>query len=277
MFEKVKALVITGTGRYFSAGADFGESPPVSQMVQPSQWRNWVADANFKIFSPYITFPKPIVAAVNGPAIGMAVTTASLTDYVVAVPSATFCTPFAQLGVPFEGCSSWNFARRFGDEYANMFLQKGETVDAQTAHKMGLVQEVVMPNELVSRAIDVALRLILEGKPRQVVQEGIVEKLLEVHLVLCLSFLFCSFPIKSISIKVNAQESVTLAKEVISAGFFDKQMKSATDKGNAGMGWAYWFMGKLLQTCDSIESATGTAVPLGVVRNVIPEQPRARL
>ncbi len=76
-----------------------------------------------QVFEAYLGFPKPLIAAVNGPAVGMGVTTASLTDMVVASPSASFHTPFAALGLPAEGCSSYNFPRLLGQ--ANAEVRRG--------------------------------------------------------------------------------------------------------------------------------------------------------
>jgi len=238
----VNALVITGTGRFFSAGADFGESQPLSLMLRPSAWRSDVANVNVKIFAPYITFPKPIVAAVNGPAIGMGVTTVSLCDYVVCTPTASFCTPFAKLKVPCEGCSSINFERRFGADNAAALLERGETIDAHTAKEYGLVSEIVEADELMKRASEVARKLIQEGKARPLVQDGLVETFLE----------------------VNKQESIELANTVISPEFFQNQMKAAAEKGQSSMAWAFWFMSKLVATLDSFEAIRGAKQPLRI-------------
>ena len=103
----------------------------------PSTMRSHIEKYNRGVFDPYITFPKPIIAAVNGPAIGMAVTTASLTDYRIAAPTATFHTPFAQLGLPPEGCSSINFERLMGKKGSMIMLEKGEKIDANKALELG--------------------------------------------------------------------------------------------------------------------------------------------
>ena len=62
----------------------------------------------------YFQFPKPLIIAVNGPAIGACVTSATVCDAIVASEKATFATPFAKLGVPPEGCSSVHFERLMG-------------------------------------------------------------------------------------------------------------------------------------------------------------------
>ena len=89
------------------------------------------------------TFEKPIVAAVNGPAIGAVVTSATLCDAIVASDKATFSTPFAKLGVPPEGCSSVQFERLMGpDNAARMLFEEGWRPTAAEALEAGLVQEI---------------------------------------------------------------------------------------------------------------------------------------
>lgn len=235
----VKALIITGTGRYFSAGGDFSESPALQHFLQPSEWRDYVANTNFKCFSPYLTFTKPIVAAVNGPAIGMGVTTVSLTDFAVATPDATFCTPFATLNVPAEGCSSVNFERKFGATNAAALLEEARTIDASTALDFGLVDEIVQPEQLLDRAAHKARELVQAGSPRPIVSDGLVDQFLE----------------------VNSKESVLLAETVISSAFFRNQMKGAMDKKQQSLAWVFWAMSKLLPFMDGVEAMRGTHQP----------------
>ena len=97
---------------------------------------------NASVFDSYLTFPKPLLAAVNGPAIGMAVTSATLTDGIICSSKATFHTPFRQLGLPPEGCSSVHFERLMGPEGVEVMLTRGEKVDAAKALRLGLVKEV---------------------------------------------------------------------------------------------------------------------------------------
>ena len=69
---------------------------------------------NKAVFDMFIEFPKPIMVAANGPAIGACVTSATLCDAIIASDKATFLTPFARLGIPPEGCSSVHFERCMG-------------------------------------------------------------------------------------------------------------------------------------------------------------------
>ena len=120
-----QAVIITGTGKYYSAGAD------IAAMMRPallSTIRQHITQYNQSIFDAYLKFPKPLFAAVNGPAVGMGVTTATLTDAIVASSTATFHTPFRQLGLAPEGCSSFNFPRLIGQENATVNALHGPCV-----------------------------------------------------------------------------------------------------------------------------------------------------
>ena len=99
----VKGVVITGSGKYYSAGVDLSS---MIKPMAPSKLVRQIRDQNELCFGSFLNFPKPIVAAVNGPAIGAAVTSTVLMDALIASPSASFSLPFAKLGVPPEGCSS---------------------------------------------------------------------------------------------------------------------------------------------------------------------------
>ncbi len=71
----VEGVVVTGQGKYYSAGVDLSN---VMKPMMPSKLVAYLRDSNQKVFQTVIDFPKPIVAAVNGPALGAAVTTATL-------------------------------------------------------------------------------------------------------------------------------------------------------------------------------------------------------
>ncbi len=156
----VRALVLTGTGRYYCAGVNLGGA---LQVGHPREVHEMIRTHNQRIFDAFIDFPKPLVAAVNGPAIGAAVTTATLCDVLLAAPAATFSTPFAALGVPPEGCSSVVFPRLMGPEAAERMLAKeGWQPTAQEAHAAGLVSEVVPAEDLLPTA-QAQARALAEG------------------------------------------------------------------------------------------------------------------
>ena len=96
-------MILTGSGDYYCSGVDFVSSFAVKR---PSVMEQEIAQSNEKLFGAFINFPKPIIVAANGPAIGAAVTSASLCDAILASPEATFHTPFQALGCVCVGGGS---------------------------------------------------------------------------------------------------------------------------------------------------------------------------
>eukprot|EP01061_Rhynchopus_euleeides_P007707 TRINITY_DN16784_c0_g1_i1.p1 TRINITY_DN16784_c0_g1~~TRINITY_DN16784_c0_g1_i1.p1 ORF type:complete len:279 (+),score=136.79 TRINITY_DN16784_c0_g1_i1:114-950(+) len=177
----VKAAIVTGTDEYYCAGVDFGGS---MKAMRPSSMRKKIEVDNAKVFDSYISFPKPIVAAVNGPAIGASVTTAVLCDGMLASDTATFHTPFYALGLCAEGCSSYTFPEYYGAEVAERLIGKeGWKPNAQEALAIGMVQKVVPKAELQDTAQKHAEGLIDSGYVRKTVADpALLAKWKEVNL-----------------------------------------------------------------------------------------------
>lgn len=136
-----EAVVLTGTGRYYCAGVNLSGT---IQLGPPPEVHERIRSNNQALFDLFIDYPKPLVAAINGPAIGAAVTTATLCDVVLASPGATFSTPFAALSVPPEGCSSVVFPRVMGAAQAERMLgSEGWKPTAAEAAAAGLIDGVV--------------------------------------------------------------------------------------------------------------------------------------
>jgi enoyl-CoA hydratase/carnithine racemase len=156
----VRAVVLTGAGDAFTSGNDLGDF-----MAHPSM------DADHhvvKFLRALVRFPKPIVAAVNGAAIGIGTTMLLHCDLVLAAASARFQLPFVKLGLSPEGGSSLLLPRLAGFQRAAELLLWGEPFDARAAHGIGLVNDVHPEAEL---AAQVASRLekLLELPPQAVI------------------------------------------------------------------------------------------------------------
>ena len=94
----VSVIVLTGTGKYYSAGVNLAGT---MQLMHPQSLHDFIYKQNRAVFDAFLDVPKPIIAAVNGAAIGACVTTASTCDALLLAEGATLSTPFARLGVRF--------------------------------------------------------------------------------------------------------------------------------------------------------------------------------
>ncbi len=148
---EVRVVIFTGTGDSFTAGndlKDFLENPPMS------------LDAPvFKFMTCLSRFPKPVIAAVNGLAIGIGTTLLFHCDLVYAVPAARFQLPFVNIAIVPEFASTLFLPRTIGIARASEMLLLGDVFDAQHAAHLGIINEVVEPDELMKVAQNVAAKL----------------------------------------------------------------------------------------------------------------------
>mgnify|MGYP000969240424 CR=1 FL=1 len=148
---QVRVAVLQGAENIFTAGndiADFLEHPP----TQP--------DAPvFQFMYAMAAFPKPIIAAVCGPAVGIGTTLLMHCEMVLAGDNAAFAMPFINLGVCPENASSLLAPQIFGYQRAAELLLLGEPFNADTALEIGLVNKVLPPQEVNASAQAVAKKL----------------------------------------------------------------------------------------------------------------------
>lgn len=133
--------VFTGAGDFYCSGNDLTNFTKIPEGgVEEMAKRG--GDLLRKYVKAYIDFPKPLVAVVNGPAVGVSVTVMGLFDLVYATERATFHTPFSQLGQSAEGCSSYTFPKLMGTAKASEMLLFNKKLTAAQACELGLVTEV---------------------------------------------------------------------------------------------------------------------------------------
>jgi enoyl-CoA hydratase/carnithine racemase len=139
----IRALVITGAGSAFTSGNDLADfmGQPVFTEDSPV----------LRFLRALVDFPKPLLAAVNGAAVGVGTTMLLHCDLVYAAASARFSLPFVGLGLVPEAGSSLLLPRVAGMQRAAELLLLGEPFDAATAHRVGLVNEVLPDAELLAR------------------------------------------------------------------------------------------------------------------------------
>jgi enoyl-CoA hydratase/carnithine racemase len=153
------AVVITGAGDAFTAGNDLGDF-----MAHPAM------DGDHhvvKFLRALVRFPKPIVAAVNGVAIGIGTTMLLHCDVVLAAKSARFQLPFVKLGLSPEGGSSLLLPRLAGFQRASELLMWGEPFDAATASELGLAN-AVYPDAELGGQVSSRIEKLLELPPQAV-------------------------------------------------------------------------------------------------------------
>nr|XP_031543923.1 enoyl-CoA delta isomerase 2, mitochondrial isoform X2 [Vicugna pacos] len=155
--------VLTGNGDYYCSGNDltnFTDIPPGG----PEEKARTNAVLLREFVDYFIDFPKPLVAVVNGPAVGISVTILGLFDLVYASDRATFHTPFSPLGLSPEGCSSYTFPKMMGPSKAAEMLIFGRKLTAQEACAQGLVTEV-FPDSTLQKEVWTRLRAYTKLPP----------------------------------------------------------------------------------------------------------------
>ncbi len=144
----VRAVLLTGVGGVFTAGndlMDFVSNPPDGPQSPV-----------FRFLLAASRFPKPLVAAVDGAAVGLGTTVLLHCDLVVASTRARFVMPFVPLGIVPEFASSLLLPLRVGWQRACEWLLLGESFDAEAARQAGMVNRVVAPEETEAVALQLA-------------------------------------------------------------------------------------------------------------------------
>ncbi|MEM2522818.1 MAG: enoyl-CoA hydratase/isomerase family protein [Candidatus Bathyarchaeia archaeon] len=140
----VRAVVITGAGRAFCVGDDIKE---VFNLKTPEDIRNFFWNFAAPTITKIVSLSKPVIAAVNGPAYGGGCEIAMLCDLVVASTNATFAVPEALIGaIPPIAAIIGAFV--MGKLNASWMMFTGEPITAEEAKRLGLVNEVVPPEQL---------------------------------------------------------------------------------------------------------------------------------
>jgi enoyl-CoA hydratase/carnithine racemase len=161
---RVVGIVITGNGRGFCAGLDASVLAATSS--QGSAARTSVAEGELPgLVSYLLRVPKPVIAAVNGPAAGGGFVLACLSDVRFASSDASFTTVFSKRGLISEHGTSWILPRLLGAGRALELLWSSRKVSAEEALRIGLVEFVTPPGELVARAHAFVRELAANASP----------------------------------------------------------------------------------------------------------------
>lgn len=162
--SSAQVVMITGNGKAFCAGLDLEN---LKQLVGRSHEQNIADSATMaRMFRRIYDFPKPTIAAVNGAAIAGGTGIATMCDFTLAVPEAKFGYTEVRIGFVPAIVSSF-LVMQVGHKIARDLLMTGRLFDSADAHRYGLVNEVVAPEALMPRALELA-KMIMENSPSSV-------------------------------------------------------------------------------------------------------------
>jgi len=144
-----RVVVLAGAPPAFCAGMDVNVFANRHETVNANLLNNTIPE----LFETLIDFPKPVVAGVNGPGVGLGTTILGLCDIVIMGESAKLSVPFTALGVMPEACSSYTFPRLMGTQAANWFFYSSQWMDAAACKAAGLALDVVPDDALLDHVI----------------------------------------------------------------------------------------------------------------------------
>ena len=156
--DAVRAVIVTGEGRAFCAGADLGAGGDTFNAAKRGAddgiggRRDGGGRVSLRIFDSQ----KPVIAAINGPAVGVGITMTLPMDIRLAAEGAKIGFVFTRRGIVPEACSSWFLPRLVGISQAMEWVASGRVFDAEEAQRGGLVRSVHPQDELLGAANDLA-------------------------------------------------------------------------------------------------------------------------
>jgi 2-(1,2-epoxy-1,2-dihydrophenyl)acetyl-CoA isomerase len=157
--ESIRAVVITGGGRAFSSGADLKDiSTETTPDGRPDVYKT-LTERYHPIMLAIREMPKPVVASVNGPAVGIGCSLALCCDLILAAQSAYFLLAFVNIGLVPDGGSSLFVPSRVGVARASDLMMLGERLPAERALQWGLINQVTPDEQLAERTAALAARL----------------------------------------------------------------------------------------------------------------------
>jgi enoyl-CoA hydratase/carnithine racemase len=189
--DHVRAIVLTGAGRGFCAGADMSllqdvverRVHPLPEPVQDdgkAAQKDWRADFE-RQYSYFPAIPKPVIAAINGPAVGLGLVIAMFCDLRLASEEAKFGTAFARRGLIAEYGLAWLLPKAIGHANALDLLLSARIVNAQEALRMGLVNQVLAHDKFMEGVYAYANDLADRVSPRsmRVIKRQVYEALFQ--------------------------------------------------------------------------------------------------
>jgi enoyl-CoA hydratase len=175
-------LILTGEGRAFIAGADIDDYLTMT-LAQFSAFQR----LGRSVMAQMEHLPRPIIAAVNGYALGGGFEIALACDVIVAAKDAKFGLPEAKLGLLPGGGGTQRLARLVGPYVAKRMIFSGETIDAQRAYELNIVTEIAAKGEALNAALAIAEKILVNGPLAVRMAKRVIDEGLEASLPTALS------------------------------------------------------------------------------------------
>jgi enoyl-CoA hydratase/carnithine racemase len=177
--DAVGAIIVTGSGRAFCAGMDLSKTGNVfglDESQTPSnrdmhenlnepEIRDGVRDTGGRVTLAIFACKKPVIAAINGAAVGIGATMTLAMDIRLASTQAKIGFVFGKIGIVPEACSSWFLPRIVGISQALEWTYTGDIFDAEEAKRGGLVRSIHAPDQLLAEATKLAHRIVDNRSP----------------------------------------------------------------------------------------------------------------
>jgi 2-(1,2-epoxy-1,2-dihydrophenyl)acetyl-CoA isomerase len=164
--DAVRVVVLTGSGRAFCSGADVTEMGGADGgMRTPEDVGNVLRNEYMPMLTRLRTMPKPVIAAMNGPAIGIGASFALACDIRIATPEAYILEAFVNIGLAPDGGVSWLLPRLAGTGVAYEMFFTGKPLQAADAHRLGVINRLVAADRLEPEVRELAGQLA--AQPRQ--------------------------------------------------------------------------------------------------------------
>jgi 2-(1,2-epoxy-1,2-dihydrophenyl)acetyl-CoA isomerase len=162
--ESVRVVVLTGTGRAFSSGADVTELARGDGMRTPEDIGNVLRSEYLPTLMRLRTMPKPVIAAMNGPAVGIGASFALACDIRIAAPGAYLLEGFVNIGLAPDGGVSWLLPRLAGTAIAYEMFFSGKPLPAADAHRLGVINRIVPAERLEAEVREFAGQLAAQPR-----------------------------------------------------------------------------------------------------------------
>ncbi|HEX5103367.1 MAG TPA: enoyl-CoA hydratase/isomerase family protein [Pirellulaceae bacterium] len=184
--RRVRAVILTGSGTAFCAGMDLGEMQETSK--QPDAMSQWHEDAVIyrELIDKMLLFPKPIIAAVNGPAVAGGAGLVLASDIVIAAAEAKIGFPEPRRGI-VAGMVSPLLVFRIGASHAANLLLTARTIEAAEAQRIGLYHEIVSSDLIWARANEIAGEIAQSAPEALLLTKKLLNETIGEHLGTLLS------------------------------------------------------------------------------------------